>query len=348
MITGRSIESNNHIVCIGPGFAKDELDTACLPFFQMFVRELERQGAQVTIISLHYPYTGKEYSWNGIPVYPMNGKNKRLNRLFFLYSKVKKTFAKIHAKRKVDVIHAFWLNESTLFAQRLEDEFGVPSVGAAVGQDSKITNGYLKKIDPSKKITSSCTQQAEMLTKSGFIDVDVIPLGVDCEGKYDKRVDLIGVGNLIPLKNFEYFIEICAHLKEKKPNFTAVLVGSGTQKDLLKSQIEKYGLSPNVQLLGQLEYDKTLEYIGSARILIHPSTYEGFGMIIIEALALGTHVLASPVGIAKDLKEVSTLTFSKETDVEKVEDLLNAPEQISVVYSVKSTVKAFNKIYDSF
>jgi glycosyltransferase involved in cell wall biosynthesis len=47
--------------------------------------------------------------------------------------------------------------------------------------------------------------------------------------------------------------------------------------------------------------DRVADYLQAADLCIFPSDYEGFGVGLIEALATGTPVLSTPVGIAREL-----------------------------------------------
>src|ERR1043165_1291559 len=87
------------LIIITPGFPKDESDSVCLPTQQLFVKTVHHlfPALQIKVVSLHYPYHENSYSWNGIEVFPLNGKSKKglmrmmlWNRCYRLLSKVTK------------------------------------------------------------------------------------------------------------------------------------------------------------------------------------------------------------------------------------------------------------------
>lgn len=311
---------------------------------QLFALELKKRGIIISIIALHYPYKQEAYSWNGIQVYPLNWGNKSWKRVTS-FSKLKKVFSQIHAKKKVDIIHSFWLNETTLMANRIGKEHGIPHVASAMGQDTRKKNRHLSKITQKRiQTTVTCTFQKDQVSSAGIVNSITIPWGVaDCITK-DKVIDIIGVGNLTELKNFNYFIQLCSEINHD--NFRAVIIGIGSDEVNLKAEIEKLGLNGRIDLLGQKSYVETLELISKSKVLVHPSKYEGFGMTIIEALASQTHVLAASTGISKNEPNVNHLQFDLKTDANILNELVTSPLPEKVHYDIKNTVDLFLKAYD--
>ncbi|NNU33983.1 hypothetical protein HK413_07125 [Mucilaginibacter sp. S1162] len=66
------------LIILTPGFPKDEKDTARLPDRQIFVRILNETypDLNIVVITFQYPSEAAEYSWNGIKVIALGGKNK--------------------------------------------------------------------------------------------------------------------------------------------------------------------------------------------------------------------------------------------------------------------------------
>jgi len=338
--------SSKHIAVITPGFAKDEADTDCIPVLQHFVLELQNQGYLVTVIALHYPYRKETYTWNSIQVVALNGANSRFKRQFTLYGQLKKAIINIHQQRPISVIHPFWLNETTYFSARIAKKLAIPIVATALGQDVLPENRYLKPISTFNLLVFCISDfHLQQLNKTYFPLAKSINLGTTKSSVMTKTIDIVGVGSFIPLKNYSYFIRVCAEIKTTRPDFTAVIVGSGSELKLLQSLIQELRLEKNIQLVGQLPYLTTLNYIGSARVLMHASSFEGMGMILLEALAHGTHVLSSPVGFAMNAPEIEKLSFDLKADGKKLLELLDAPTPVPIFHSISTTIEAYNAIY---
>jgi glycosyltransferase involved in cell wall biosynthesis len=71
------------------------------------------------------------------------------------------------------------------------------------------------------------------------------------------------------------------------------IFGVGSQEHYLSSQIERYGLSSRIKLRG-LTSSPYAEF-ESADLMILPSAYEGFGLVLLEALNAGCPVVASRI-----------------------------------------------------
>ena len=338
--------STKHIAVITPGFAKDEADTDCIPVLQHFVLELQNQGFFVTIVTLHYPYRKETYSWNGIQVVALNGANSRFKRQFTLYTQLKKAIKNIHQQRPISVIHSFWLNETTYFSAKIARKLNIPMVATAYGQDVLPENRYLKPIS-TFNLPVFCISdfQLQQLNKTYFPQAKSINSGITRSSVMTKTIDIVGVGNFIPLKNYSYFIRVCAEIKTMRPDFTAVIVGSGPELALLQSLIQELQLEKNIQLVGQLPYLTTLNYIGSARVLMHTSSFESLGMILLEALAHGTYVLSSPVGYAFNSPEIEKLSFDLKADGKKLLELMDAPTPDPIFHSITTTIEAYKTVY---
>lgn len=302
------------------------------------------RGVEVTIFTLHYPFTRKTYKWKGCNVIPLNGANSRIKRFFLLSPMLKRAFRKQHSNYPIDLIHTFWLNEATLFGYSLSTDFSIPLLATAMGQDVLDSNSYKKNV-LSKKIPMVALSRFH----AGFLKLsmkEVIPFGVKAEGitETEKTCDLIFVGSLIKLKNPLYFLQLCNHLG--RLDLKINIVGTGPEDEKCRSYIEKNELR-NVQLLGECSYAQTQAHLASSRVLVHCSSFESFGMVFIEAMAEGVHVFAPPVGFAYQHPTVHTLTFDLEKDVDSVIQLLELPAPSPVVYSIETTVDAYLQRYNS-
>ena len=77
--------------------------------------------------------------------------------------------------------------------------------------------------------------------------------------------------------------------------------GSGPLFDEVKTYLKDAGISEFVDLLGWIHHDELPKYLCSLRLLIIPSFTEGLPNIMLEAMASGTPVLATPVGAIPDI-----------------------------------------------
>lgn len=322
----------------------------CIPALWIFVRELHRQGIAVTVFTLHYPYTKEPYSWFGIPVIPLNGRNKWQQRKVGVPMRLKRLFTKEHQAKPFTHIHTFWLGEATHLGIRLGEKHQLPVIASAMGQDVLSENKYLKRISPDQLkaiITLSVFHQNQLFKTTGWKST-IVPFGLpEVETVTStKTIDLIGIGNLIPLKNYGYFIEICGRLLSDFPNLRAEIIGVGSEHNRLQQQIETLGLSDHVQLIGLCSYEETQQRLANSKLLLHPSTFEGFGMIFAEGLATQTHVVANKVGVAMEHPSIHSLSGNADRDAAMIAELLESPLPDREVYAIAATVDRYLEVYD--
>jgi glycosyltransferase involved in cell wall biosynthesis len=101
----------------------------------------------------------------------------------------------------------------------------------------------------------------------------------------------IGVARLVPLKGFHLMLDAYAMVLRERAVPDLVIVGDGPERDALLAQAQQLGIADRVHFTGLL--DNPYALIRHARLLILSSLHEGLPTVVIEALALGTPVLAS-------------------------------------------------------
>jgi len=300
----------------------------------------------VSIISLQYPFSSEEYEWNGISVYPMNGANKTWKQAF-LSKKAIICARKIHAEKPIQVVHSFWLHRTTEIAEKIAATLKVPMIATVMGQEMRNSNRRFNQWKQAKfPIVSISDFQSDELKKEGVIASQVVPWGIQSTNSQEKDIDLIFVGSLIALKNVDYFIELCGQLATEENTYRAVIVGDGPLRDVLEEKAGEIGGNVSVEFMGTLSYPETQDFIARSKVLVHPSEFEGFGMTVIEALASETHVIATPVGIAKSL-EVPHLIGDIQLDLAMLKMLLKSDRPKAVAIDIYDTVRAYLVIYES-
>src|SRR4030095_16620273 len=116
-----------------------------------------------------------------------------------------------------------------------------------------------------------------------------------------KRVRILGVGSLEPVKRWDKLITAAAELKRKGLDFLLQIAGDGPLQVSLKQQTEKLGLSGYVEFIGHSS--KIPKLLADAMFLAHSSDTEGCPNVVMEAMACGRAVVAMDVGDVPDLVE---------------------------------------------
>jgi mannosyltransferase len=104
-------------------------------------------------------------------------------------------------------------------------------------------------------------------------------------------------------KGTDIFVDAMCRLLPKYPDFTAVIIGAVTpdQKafnDGLKKKVDAAGLASRVRFLGELPIDDVPPWYQRILIYAFTSRNEGFGLILLEAMAAGAALVATRAGAA--------------------------------------------------
>ena len=101
---------------------------------------------------------------------------------------------------------------------------------------------------------------------------------------------ILGVGSLKPEKNHGMLLKAFAYLCRQK-EASLIILGEGEQRATLEAQIRKLGIADRVALPG-FRADPW-PYYASADLLALSSTTEGFGNVLVEAMAVGLPVVST-------------------------------------------------------
>lgn len=138
----------------------------------------------------------------------------------------------------------------------------------------------------------------------------------------EKEYDLLFAGRFTKQKNPQEFIKIINRLIKKGITVKACMIGSGELEEECRVLISSYGLEKKIDMIGFVK--EPFEYMSKSKILVMPSNWEGFGLVAVEAMALGVPVIANPVGGLQNIvtDENGFLNFSIEEKTREIEQLL--------------------------
>ena len=113
--------------------------------------------------------------------------------------------------------------------------------------------------------------------------VTVYPNDISCYSERSNRI--ICVGRLTRQKGFDYLIKAWALIANKYPGWKIDIFGSGDLEDFLIQMIDNYNLKESITINKPTsnifeEYDRSSIYVLSSR-------YEGFGLVLLEAMSFG-------------------------------------------------------------
>ncbi|MGQ3099494.1 MAG: glycosyltransferase [Sphingopyxis solisilvae] len=243
-------------------------------------------------------------SWNAPG---MNAMVPRLNT-FMLRNRYA---AYVKSKGRPDILHAHVALEAGVAARRIATETGVKYV--VTEHSSAILNG--KQTEGQRATARSvyhdahCVIAVSQMLADRILDicplakVRVIPnlvrdpvfsLRRALDGRSD-RVVIASVGSLTLNKRFDDAILALSRLPEAmKDRIEHRIVGDGPERAKLEALSACARMSTT--FYGNLPHIDALQHVADAHLLLHPSSYETFGVVLAEAMALGVPVVATRCG----------------------------------------------------
>lgn len=167
------------------------------------------------------------------------------------------------------------------------------------------------------------------------IDVKKFVYDVEVRDRYREKLGysendcVIGhVGRFEEQKNHYQLIDIFENLHKKNSNFKLLMIGNGSLKDQITSEINKRNLSDSVRLI---DYQNNInDYLNVMDMVVFPSLFEGFPIFLIEAQANGLPVFYSN-SITQEVEIIdSTKGFS-------LQDSAKSIAQQIIDYYIKKT-----------
>jgi 1,2-diacylglycerol 3-alpha-glucosyltransferase len=352
------MKSKINLVILTQGFASGEADSTAFPYLQLYLGKLKSvyNDIDVHIISFHYPLKTSEYNWHGIHVFAAGGTRIKLMKPY-LWIRILIYLFKLRKNKGIDIIHSFWLTETTLVGLLFRQLTGVPLIATAMGQDVKKRNRYqwLLRFFKFDLITLSEFQVNFLNRKLRNNHLKVIPFGIDLSNFKQKSeirpIDILAVGSLNKIKNYSDFIEIIRSLVNIFPVLSCGIVGDGREKKQIEKLMMSYGLDKHIKLFGHLEYDNVIKKMQESRILLHTSVFEGQGLIFSEALAAGAYIVSYPVGTVWNIvnKKVKTGMTKEELEHHVINILSDKKTDNTRVLlcNNEETSNEYNEIYRS-
>ena len=299
------------------------------------IRAVARQGVHVEVIAMHSPgvptneymegvrITRPRYWWperwellrkEGAAGLPATWRKYPLVRLQLFPLLFVHTLTTARHARRCDLIHAEWsfsaaaavlsrwLHRSPILAT-LQGSDIFQATRHPVG--SHLTRHVLQHCD---RITalSRALQQATAAVGVPVERIKIVPNGVDTnrflpprDGEREKLI--LYVGSFIERKGLRYLLDAMPEILRGFPDFRLVLIGEGPQEIALRQQAEELGIAERTVFIGFQPQDEIKRWMQKAKALVLPSLEEGMGVVLLEALACGTPLVASQIDGIQDV-----------------------------------------------
>lgn len=142
--------------------------------------------------------------------------------------------------------------------------------------------------------------------------IRVIPIATDIRAGADVVVDraalrhsygiggddslLLLPGRFVHEKGHRFLVDAVRSLEDRGLRPRALMVGDGPLRDAVRAQAQEAGVADRVMLVRSIPHADLMALFRAADIVVVPSTHEGLGLVVLEALLAGTAVVAAAAG----------------------------------------------------
>jgi len=188
------------------------------------------------------------------------------------------------------------------------------SRGIAVPIKDTLLNRFLLRYVATNIIANSIETKRTILKKNPYLvdenKINIIYNGIDFKEYsrhqykelYTRKNGEVIIGNagrFSEEKGHEHLIELAKQLNEQHINFKLLLAGKGKLENKYKKAVEMLGLSDKVIFLGFV--NDMISFHSNIDIFVLSSHYEGFGYVLIEAMAKEKPVIAFSIGSSTEI-----------------------------------------------
>ena len=225
--------------------------------------------------------------------------------------------------KSFDVIHAhYWL--SGLVAKEISNELNIPFIFTSHSL-GVFLDGYNKErvdcekivMTSSNLVTASSVFETMLIADSYKVDenkIKKITPGVDREIfspdlSIKKENVFLSIGRIQEQKGQLQTLEFLNNFKKTENDFKCIFIGGPSGKHgneylkELKETVENFNLDTHVEFMNNLPQTKIVDLLNKAKLLIHTSQFETFGLVAIEANAMGVPVLTNNNGSLMEIIE---------------------------------------------
>lgn len=226
---------------------------------------------------------------------------------------LRRTLARIRTRFDYDVIDSYYLYPDGVAAAALAAAADRPFVMSALGTDVSLIPQWPR---PRRLILDAVERAAAVTTVAAALRDELVALGAPREKLHvvEHGVDLalfapptdraalrrhhglegptaLSVGHLIDRKGHDIAIRAIAAL----PGVRLLIAGDGPRDAALRSLAQEVGVADRVRFLGHVEQADLPALYGAADVTLSCSDREGIANVLLESIACGTPLVATPV-----------------------------------------------------
>jgi glycosyltransferase involved in cell wall biosynthesis len=257
----------------------------------------------------------KEHS-EGLLVHRVGIGNFLIDKLLFPVFALWRAY-KIKKAKHISLIHAVIANPAGLAAMVFHSMTNTPfllteqsgNLDRKVKKLTLITFFIYRKIYQTADFIQVITNFLKKTIVNLGVDekkIEVIPNGINLshfKSEQQEKNRIICIARLEKYKGVRYLLEALPKIIEKFPDSRLVLIGDGSEKEILKSKARALNLENLVEFKGDILHERVAEELSRSHVFVLPSLEEGQGLVVLEAQAAQIPVVATNIGGIPDFIE---------------------------------------------
>ena len=306
----------------------DAMVFALVDFLDDDLRDIILKGKHAhTSFIQHLPYARKQHR-KYLPLFPKAVESFNLKNYKLIISS-SHAVAK-GARKKKNQLHISYCHSPMRYAWDDADYYLQEAnlTSGFKGKVAQLVLKYLKKWDvkSAKNVDYFIANSKHIAAKIKRIynrNADVIYPPVDTQ-KFslvtEKEDYYLTASRLVPYKRIDMIVDAFANMLDKK----LVVIGSGPEKEKIKAKA-----TPNIDVIGYQDFDSLKGYMEKAKAFVFAAE-EDFGIIVVEAMACGTPVIAGNFGgTSESVIDGKTGVLFPDQSVDSIISAVKKFEQIS-------------------
>ena len=183
----------------------------------------------------------------------------------------------------------------------------------------------IKALNGAKKVICVSGALKEAMQAWIKYEIEVVPNFIDFEifkpdlSLKSSSFEMLGVGDLIPRKQWDHLIQAFAEVCKEIDNCTLTIIGEGPLRGELAGLIRSLQLESKIDLIGRKTQREVAQAMQRVSVLVHTSQTETFGLIYLEALACGLSVISYENGGVDEFKGMMGVEVLKNRNLDTLQ-----------------------------
>ncbi len=277
-------------------------------YAKQFVSEIQNHGHEISVITVREEEHAEEEIVDGAMVYRLPIYKALRGRDVEEFTALRQRVAALKREIAPDLVHANLYGPSIVMHLDTGKVSSAPMIVALhtdlnrTGRFGGIFQRALVQATWVTAVSAATLSDARSMfpqirDKSSVVHNGIAVDAIDSPPLPEGAPRLLCIGRLVDFKGFDVALDALALARRSVPAAHLTFAGDGPERDALERQAKRLGLEDAVTFTGLVSHEDVFGLIGESTAVLMPSRFrEPFGMVAIEAAAMGRPIIASRVG----------------------------------------------------